>query len=288
MSTTMLKTEPSPLAPSGVEVYPVSQARVIKSEWVKLRSVRSTIWSLLAAFLIVVALGILISLARASHLHNESRHDQVTFDATGTSLAGTFLAQLAIGVLGVLLITGEYSTGMVRATFGAVPHRLPVLWAKAIVFAVVAFVLMLIAAFIAFFGGQAAFSGKHLDPSITTKAINTSISDPGVLRAVIGAGLYLMLVGVFGLALGALIRSTAGGIATLFGLLLVLPIIVNFLPGNWSTDIQKYLPGSAGQSIMNVVHDNDSLSPWVGFAVFCAYVAVALAAAGFSLVRRDV
>jgi ABC-2 type transport system permease protein len=288
MSTTMLKTQPSPLAPSGVEVFPVSQTRVIKSEWVKLRSVRSTIWSLLAAFLIVVALGILISLARAGHLHNESRHDQVTFDATGTSLAGTFLAQLAIGVLGVLLITGEYSTGMVRATFGAVPHRLPVLWAKAIVFAVVAFVLMLIAAFIAFFGGQAAFSGKHLDPSITTKAINTSISDPGVLRAVIGAALYLMLVGVFGLALGAMLRSTAGGIATLFGLLLVLPIIVNFLPGDWSTDIQKYLPGSAGQSIMNVVHDNDSLSPWVGFAVFCGYVAVALAGAGLLLVRRDV
>jgi ABC-2 type transport system permease protein len=161
----------------------------------------------LAAFLIVVALGILISAARAGHIQDESRHDQLTFDATGTSLAGSFLAQLAIGVLGVLPVTGEYSTGMVRATFGAVPHRLPVLWAKAAVFAVVAFGLMLIAAFIAFFGGQAALSSKHLD---------ASIFDPGVLRAVIGAGLYLMLVGVFGLALGAPIRSTAGGIANPF------------------------------------------------------------------------
>jgi ABC-2 type transport system permease protein len=288
MSTATLHTPASPLAPTGVDVKTVSQARVIRSEWVKLHSLRSTMWSLLAAFLMVVALGILISAARAGHIQDESTHDQLTFDATGTSLAGTFLAQLAIGVLGVLLITGEYSTGMVRATFGAVPHRLPVLWAKAIVFAVVAFLLMLIAAFIAFFGGQAMFSGKHLDPSISTKALDVSISDPGVLRAVIGAALYLMLVGVFGLALGALIRSTAGGIATLFGLLLVLPIIVNFLPGDWNTNVNKYLPGSAGQSIMNVVPNSDSLSPWVGFAVFCAYVAVAGAGAGFLLLRRDV
>jgi ABC-2 type transport system permease protein len=273
-----LVTKPSPLAPTGVEVKVVSQSRVIKSEWTKLRSLRSTMWSLLAAFVIVVGLGILISFARASHIERESLHDRLTFDPTAFSLAGSFLAQLAIGTLGVLLMTGEYSTGMVRATFGAVPRRLPVLWAKAIVFALVAFVLMTVAAFIAFFGGQAAFSSKHLD---------ASISDPGVLRAVIGAGLYLTLVGVFGLALGALIRSTAGGIATLFGLLLVLPIIVNFLPGDWSTNINKYLPGSAGQSIMNVLHADDSLSPWVGFAVFCGYVALALAAAGVLLVRRD-
>ena len=278
MSKAALTTQPSPLAPTGVEVYPVTQARVIKSEWTKLRSVRSTLWSLLAAFLIVVGLGILICAARASHIDRESLRDRLTFDATGTSLAGAFLAQLAIGTLGVLLMTGEYSTGMVRATFGAVPRRLPVLWAKALVFAVVAFVTMQIAAFIAFFGGQAAFSSKHLD---------VSISDPGVLRAVIGAGLYLMLVGSFGLALGALIRSTAGGIATLFGLLLVLPIIVNFLPSDWSDKINKYLPGSAGQALMSVVRDHNSLSPWVGFAVFCGYVAVALAAAGFLLVRRD-
>jgi ABC-2 type transport system permease protein len=273
-----LTTQPSPLAPTGVTIYPVSQTRVIKSEWTKLRSLRSTLWSLLAAFLIVVGLGILICAARASHIEDESLRDRLTFDATGTSLAGSFLAQLAIGTLGVLLMSGEYSTGMVRATFGAVPRRLPVLWAKALVFAAVAFVTMLIAAFIAFFGGQAAFSSKHLD---------ASISDPGVLRAVIGAGLYLMLVGSFGLALGALIRSTAGGIATLFGLLLVLPIIVNFLPSDWSDNIQKYLPGGAGQAIMSVVQDNSTLSPWVGFAVFCGYVAVALAAAGFLLVRRD-
>ena len=138
-------TRPSPIARGGVVVHPVSQVRVIRSEWTKLRSLRSTVYSLLAAFVIVVALGILISAARAGHLDSESLSDRLSFDATATSLSGVFLAQLAIGVLGVLLMTGEYATGMNRATFAAVPRRLPVLWAKAIVFAVVAFVLMLIA-----------------------------------------------------------------------------------------------------------------------------------------------
>src|SRR5674476_144697 len=127
-------------------------------------------------------------------------------------------------------MTGEYATGINRATFGAVPRRLPVLWAKAIVYAGVALVMMLLATFIAFLGGQAALSGKHLQ---------TTLSHPGVTRAVIGAALYLTVVGLFGLALGALIRSTAGGIATLFGLLLVLPLIVHFLPESWSRDISK-------------------------------------------------
>lgn len=279
MSAPTLHTATSPLAPSGVDVSPVSQVRVIRSEWMKVRSLRSTIWSLLAAFLMVAGLGILISIARASHIDHESLTDRLTFDATATSLSGVFLAQLAVGVLGVLIMTGEYSTGMVRATFGAVPRRLPVLWAKAVVYAAVAFVLMVIAAFIAFFGGQAAFSSKHLD---------VSISDPGVLRAVIGAALYLTVVGLFGLALGSLIRSTAGGIATLFGLLLVLPIITLFLPENWRNDINKYLPGQAGQAVLSVVQDHNSLSPWSGFGVFCAYVAVAMAGAAVLLVRRDV
>jgi ABC-2 type transport system permease protein len=278
MSAAMIKTPASPLAPTGVEVRSVSQARVIRSEWMKLRSLRSTIWSLLAAFVMVVALGILISIARASHIERESLVDRLTFDATATSLSGVFLAQLAVGVLGVLIMTGEYSSGMVRATFGAVPRRLPVLWAKAVVYAGVAFLLMLVAVFIAFFGGQAAFKGKHL---------NVSISDPGVLRAVIGAALYLTVVGLFGLALGSLVRSTAGGIATLFGLLLVIPIVTLFLPENWRNDIDKYLPSQAGQSVLSVVQDHNSLSPWAGFGVFCAYVAVAMAGAAILLVRRD-
>jgi ABC-2 type transport system permease protein len=285
MSTqTLTAGNPSdPIARGNVVVHPVNQVRVIRSEWTKLRSLRSTVYSLLAAFVIVIALGILISAARAGHLDQESISDRLSFDATATSLSGVFLAQLAIGVLGVLFMTGEYSTGMNRATFAAVPRRLPVLWAKAIVYAVVAVVLMLIAVFVAFIGGQAAFKNKTIDG----KLIEAHLSQPGVTRAVIGAALYLTVVGLLGLAFGALLRNTAGAIATLFGVLLILPLIVHFLPGSWSDKIDKYLPGSAGQSVINVVPDHTQLSPWVGLAVFCGYTAVAMIAAAVLLLRRD-
>jgi ABC-2 type transport system permease protein len=265
-------------AQPAVEVAPVTQLRVLRSEWTKLRSLRSTVYSLLAAFAIVVALGILISAARAAHIEHRSLAERLTFDPTQTSLSGTYLAQLAIGVLGVMLMTGEYSTGMNRATFAAVPRRLPVLWAKAMVYALVAFALMVIAEFIAFLGGQSALSSKHLQ---------TSLSAPGVTRAVIGAALYLTVVGLLGLSLGALLRNTAGAIATLFGLLLVLPLIVRFLPDDWSRPIDKYLPSGAGQAVFQVVRDGNALSPWTGFAVFCAYTAVAMIAAAVLLMRRD-
>ncbi len=256
----------------------LTQARIVRSEWTKLRSLRSTLFTLLAAVLFVVGLGILISWGRASHWSQESPGDRFGFDPTNTSLSGTYLAQLAIGVLGVLAFSGEYATGMIRATLGAVPKRLPVLWAKAGVFAVVTFVLMTIAAIVAFLGGQAMLSAKH---------IQTNLTHPGVLTAVIGAGLYLTVVGLLGVALGALLRSTAGGIATLFGILLVLPLIVHFLPSNWSRHIERYLPSNAGQSIINVVHDPSAMQPWTGFFLFLGYAVIAVAAAALVLVRRD-
>lgn len=276
--TTPVMAPESPLARGGVEIHPVSQLRVIRSEWTKLRSLRSTVYSLLAAIVIVIGLGILISFARASNIEHESLQDRLTFDPTATSLSGTYLAQLALGVLGVMLVTGEYSTGMNRATFAAVPRRLPVLWAKVIVFAAITFALMLVSVFAAFLGGQAAFASKHLD---------ASLSDPGVLRAVVGAALYLTAVGVFGIALGALLRNTAGAIALLFGLLLVLQILIQFLPQSVRDPLNKYLPAGAGSAVFQVVNDGKSLAPWAGFGVFCAYVVVALAAAAILLKRRD-
>lgn len=256
----------------------VTQGRVVLAEWTKLRSLRSTVFTLLAAVAFVIGLGILISWGRASHWAEADPGERLTFDATATSLAGVFLAQLAIGVLGVLAFSGEYATGMIRATLGAVPKRLPVLWAKAFVFALLTFVLMTVAAFVAFFGGQAMLSSEH---------IQTNLSHPGVLTAVVGAGLYLTVVGLLGVALGALLRSTAGGIATLFGILLVLPLIVHFLPHSWSKHIDKYLPSNAGQSIMSVVHDPGAMRPWTGFALFLGYAAIAIAGAAYTLLRRD-
>lgn len=281
MTTTEYRAAPAEAgAARRAGALPVTQRRVLLSEWTKLRSLRSTVYSLLAAVLLTAGLGIAISAARAGHWAQEDPRERLFFDPTLTSLSGGYLAQLAIGVLGVLLVTGEYATGSIRSTFAAVPRRLPVLWAKAAVYAVTAFVLMGVTAVVAFLGGQAMLSSKHIE---------TSFSHPGVARAVLGAALYLTVVGLLGIALGALLRNTAGAIAALFGLLLVLPLIVHFLPSSWSDAISKYLPSSAGQSVMQVVRDptSSTLSPWTGFAVFCGYALVALVAAAVVLKRRD-
>lgn len=199
-------------------------------------------------------------------------------DPTTRSLAGVFLAQLALGVLGVLLMTGEYATGSIRATFAAVPTRLPVLWGKSIVFAVVTLAVTVPSTVGAFFIGQSILSGKHLQ---------TTFGQAGVARAVVGAALYLSAAGLLGLGLGALLRNTAAAISTLSGIPFVLPIIVRFLPSSWSDPIDKYLPSSAGQAITHVRPDPTALSPWTGFGVFCGYTVLVLLFAAIGLYRRD-
>jgi len=257
----------------------VTQARVIESEWVKLRSLRSTVFSLLAAVACTVGLGILISALRANDFKQEGALKGLQgFDPTAHSLRGVFLAQLAIGVLGVLLITGEYSTGMVRATFAAVPRRLPVLWAKVLVFSVVVFVVSYVASLLAFLCGQ-AFLG--------TAGLGASIGSPGAARAVLGGALYLTVLGLLAVGLGFVFRNTAAGIATLFGLLLVLPVIAQALPSSWYDDIYKYLPMPAGGQIMTTVSEPNLLSPWAGLGVFAIYAVVAVALGAVVLKRRD-
>jgi ABC-2 type transport system permease protein len=256
----------------------VTQLRVIVSEWTKFRSVRSTRWSLLVATVLTIGFPILASIVISTHWGSRSPSDRAGFNGLDPALIGSQIAQLAIGVLGVLAITAEYSTGMIRATFTAVPKRLPVLWAKAIVFAVVTFVLMLPSVLIAFFASQSILSRHHA---------NVAWSDPGVARAVIGAALYLTVIAVLTLGLGAIVRNTAGGIATFAAIFFVLPPLMDVLPSSWNNAISPYLPGNAGRAIIATTRDAHSLSPWVGFAVFCGYAALALAIAAVLLVRRD-
>jgi ABC-2 type transport system permease protein len=268
---------------TGPDQLRVTQRRVIRSEWIKLRSVRSTWFSLLAAIVCTVGLGILISALRAHNLESNGiqRGPGAKFggiDPAAVSLRGVYLAQLAIGVLGVLVITGEYSTGMIRATLSAVPRRLPVLWAKALVFAVVVFVVMGVSSLLAFLGGQAFLHGA---------GVGVGLGSPGAARAVLGGALYLTVVGLLGVGVGFLIRNTAGAIATLFGLLLVLPAIVSALPANLFNDIDKFLPMIAGTQIMTTIPDSGSLSPWAGIGVFALYAVAAIAAGAFMLQRRD-
>lgn len=284
-------TVPTALAsrPSNLGSGKVTQLGVIRSEWIKLRTLRSTWWSLLVTIVMVVGLGVLFSALRAHRFNQDNAQfrgpgpggglDRIGLDPTLVSLRGVFLAQLAIGVLGVLVITGEYSTGMIRSSIAAVPHRRPVLIAKAIVFGVTALILTELAAFAAFVLGQQALKSTHLQASLSTHE---------ALRAVIGAGLYLTLIGLLAVGLGFLIRNTAGAIAAVFGIVLVLPLLANALPSPYSTDVSKYLPLNAGtQILMTGNYDSNMLSPWGGIAVTALYAVVALVAGAVVLVRRD-
>lgn len=250
-----------------------------RAEWTKLRSVRSTIWTLLATVGLAIGFGALIGASQMSSWDNLDAVERMRFDPTSFSLSGLFLAQLAVGVLGVLTMTSEYATGQIRATFGATPQRLTVLAAKTATFTAVVFVSGVVASFSAFFVGQAIFASKHLD---------ASISDPGVLRAVLGGALYLTGIGLLGVGVGTLVRRTAGATASLVALLFIVPLFTGFLPMSFQESIGKYLPAQAGMAIFNVVADPRALTPWVGFAVLLAYGAVTLALGATILTRRDI
>ena len=197
------------------------------------------------------------------------------YNAVERSLGGIYLAQLAFGVLGAMAVTGEYATGTIRATFAAVPKRLPVLWAKFGVFVAVTLVLGTIACVLAFVGGQAIFASKDVD---------ASFSDPHVARAVFGSGLFLTGMGAFGLALGALVRNTAAAITTLTLLLFVVPAIVDLLPVGGH---DRPVPAGHGGAVDHVAVAPGELGPWEGFGVLCAYVVVTMGAAAVMLIRRD-
>jgi ABC-2 type transport system permease protein len=274
-------TAPAPVEgrPFPTPTTPQLFSATLQSEWIKLRSVRSTMWSLLVTLILTVGLGALFCAARVARAGRLDAGDLRAFDPTSFSLNGLFLAQLAIGVLGVLVISSEYATGQIRATLGATPQRRLVLGAKVLVFTAVVFVVGLVACVSAFLIGQGILSAKFHQ---------ATVGQPGVLRAIVGGAAYLAVIGALGIGLGTMLRRTAGAIAALVGLLLILPILVNFLPSPWNQDISKYLPLQAGQSIFRAASaSSGDLSTWVGFAVFCAYAAAALIGGALLLKRRD-
>jgi ABC-2 type transport system permease protein len=255
---------------------------LMHSEWTKLRTVRSSYWTLLAAVAAMVGLSAILCAVYVAQYAHVNASDRATFDPASFSLTGSFLAQLAIGVLGVLAITNEYGSGMIRATFAAVPQRLNVLAAKATVFTGVILAVMTATSFSAFILGQSILSSK---------GVGTSLGAPDVLRTVIGTGLYLAVLGLLALALGTIIRKTAGAIATVLGLILVVPVIASLLPSSMNA-FQKFLPSNAGRALIDGGSRHGStttpqLAPWAGFGVFCLWAAAALVIAGAMLMRRD-
>lgn len=276
----MSAVSPMPRVPHLESTGRVTQLHVLRSEWTKLRSVRSTAWSLIVGMLLTMAFPVLfafVTSARWGHMSPGERAHRAPLDI---ALAGVNVAQLAIAVLGVLVITGEYSTGMVRASFTAVPKRLPVLWAKVANYAVISFVLMVPAVLIGFFASQAILARHHI--------LQISFSQGGVARSLVGGAAYVMLVGVFALGIGAILRNTAGGIATFAGIFFVIPPLLNILPSSWNQAISEYLPSEAGRQLFSLQHAPHTLTPAGGGLLFLGYCALVLAIAAVLLRRRDV
>ncbi|MGO9295630.1 MAG: ABC transporter permease [Streptosporangiaceae bacterium] len=253
-------------------------ADALRSEWVKFRSVRSTFWALTVTVVLGIGLGAVISAAAAHGYAKSSVSAKLSWDPTGVSLAGVAVASLAIAVLGVLCISSEYSSGMIRTSLIAVPKRGRVLAAKALVFAVVTFVVGEVTSFAAFFVGQALIAGH---------APQAALGDPGVARAVAGAGLYLAALAVLSVAAGALLRHPAAAIAAMVGVVLVLPGIAEALPDSWRNPVTEFWPTQAGSQITSVYHSAHALQPWPGFGVMCLFVAIVYAIAWTLLDRRD-
>jgi ABC-2 type transport system permease protein len=265
--------------PTSVEGARVTLGRVVHAEWIKLWSVRSMIVGFVATAIVAVGLGMVFSSVAANGgMPGPGPDGGFGTDSVSLSLAGFNIAQLIVGVLGVLVVTSEYGTGMIRTTFSAVTRRTRVLQAKTIVFGVVSLAGLSAVALVAFFGGQAVYSGS---------GAVASIGDPGVLRAVLGTAVMTAGIGVIGVGLGFLLRSTAGAIGVLVGTLLVVPRLAGLLPGSIGDVLTEILPSNAGSAFSSVTSSSSTLSPTVGFLVFAAWVVGVLVAAAVAVRRRD-
>jgi ABC-type transport system involved in multi-copper enzyme maturation permease subunit len=297
---TTVSSAPVAQAPAPVPGRRAGFAGYLLAEWTKIRSVRSTVWTLIIFVVVSLGLTALLTWLTLNALNN-GRHgngagaivtDPVNF-ILGTGLG---LGQLAICVLGVLVITSEYSTGAIRSALLAVPRRYPVMLAKGLVFAALVIVVGEIVAFLSFFIGAALVNGHvvtlhgaQAGHAVTVQhTITVSLSQPGVLRAVVGSGLYLTVLGLFALAIGGLIRHTAGAITAVIGMVLVIFPLAGLLPSSWGAHVHAYLPTIAGQLItQDKTTSGQLLTAWQGFGVFCAWTVLLLAAAIFLLQKRD-
>ena len=287
-SSTAVSARPSRTTRLDSSSLKVTQWRVIRSEWIKLRSVRSWLVMIGAAVVVVVGMGALAAAVAAGAVTAPTppgaggaatgRNPFAATDPTALSMAGVTLAQLIVGVLGVLLVSNEYANGSIRNWFGAVPRRLPVLWGKAAVLTVTLAVVMVLACLAAFLLGQ----------TILGDAKSTTLAADGVFRAVIGSGLYLAGIGLFGIAIGSLLRNTAGAIAVVVASLLIIPGLIGLiLPDSWNQNISPYLPSAAGQAFTTAHPADTLLSSGVGAAVFVGWLVVLLGGAALLIRRRD-
>ena len=257
---------------------PARARDLLAAEWIKLRSVRSTYLTLLFAAVAAVGVGYLVTRSQATQWATMTAQARASFDPVDDAFTGLGLAQLAFGALGVLAISSEYTTGLIRTTFAAAPRRRAVIAAKAAVVGAQTLAAGELIAFAAFLAGQQPLSAKHL---------GASLSDPGVLRGVLAAGLYLAVITVVGLGLGAIIRHSAGAIAALFGLVFLIPQVIHVMPAPWDARIGKYMLDNAGQQ-MTALHGSPGYFPPSSSLIVClGYAAALLGAAAILITRRD-
>jgi ABC-2 type transport system permease protein len=247
--------------------------QVVRAEVIKLRSLRSTKWTMLA----VVAGSLLVTFLATHSIERQGRGAFIGFDPTNVSLTGLALGSLAIGVLGVLAITGEYGSGTIRASLAATPRRPLFLAGKAVVVGAVSLAVGEVMTFACFFLGQGILSGH---------APTAAIGQPGVLSALVLSGTYLALLGLFGLGLGLIIRNTAGALAAFVGILFLLPLVLQPLaaqgnPGRFTPEL------ILANSVATVVHQAGQLSPATGFLWMVFYCAVTLVAGGLVIAHRE-
>jgi ABC-2 type transport system permease protein len=259
---------------------------VLRSEWIKLRSLRSTTWSYLIVIAISLGMALIMSLSMASGMSGGTdvssmpAAEQVSL-IVQSSVFGVFFGQLVAGVLGVLVISGEYTTGMIRSTLTAVPKRLPALAAKAVVLFVATFVIGLLANLGAFLVASVVFAGSD---------VSASLADPAVFLPILGGALYLALVALFALGVGTMIRSSAGGIAAVLGVVLLLPTVLQMIPAEWAQDLIPYLISSAGLGIFTsqtAEPTADAFGAWLNLLIVLAWVGASIAGAAVLLKRRD-
>ena len=291
----MSTVSPPATAPAPIPARRSGFGGYLLAEWTKIRSVRSTVWTLIIFVVVSLGLTTLFTWLTLNALNNgkggQGASSIVTDPVNFILGTGLGLGQLAICVLGALVITSEYSSGAIRASLLAVPRRYPVILAKGLVFAALVIVVGEIVAFLSFFIGAALVNGHvvtlrgHVAGHAVSvhHTITVSLSQPGVLQAVVGSGLYLTVLGLFALAIGGLIRHTA-----VIGMVLVIFPLAGLLPSSWGAHVHAYLPTIAGQLITQDKPTADQLlSAWQGFGVFCAWTVLLLAAAIFLLQKRD-
>lgn len=254
-------------------------AGILRSEWIKLRSVRSTAWVFASTIVASVGLGLLFAATVSGMGGEEMGVEGGSIDAVLASTLGLTLGQLSIAVLGVLIISGEYSTGLIKASLVAVPRRLPLLAAKAIVLAAVTLVLGLAITFGSFFATA---------PLLANAGAATSITDEGVIPALVAGAFSLVFIALISLGIGTMVRSSAAGISISLGLYMLLPIIVSFIPAEWATEAARYLPTNVTNSLYEFPGATNSFDPWQAWLIMLAWTAVSLGGGAVALARRDV